>query len=332
MTPDPLGDKTLGVVVIGRNEGERLQHCLNSLVGKADYLVYVDSGSKDDSVAASRARGVSVVELDLTTPFTAARARNAGYERLMQDHPGVEYVFFVDGDCEVVSGWLDAARRFLEERSDVAVVCGRRNERYPDRSIYNMLIDLEWKVPPGEVHACGGDSVMRTNAFRQVSGFRASLICGEEPELCYRLRGAGWRIWCLDRPMTIHDAAIYRFGQWWMRSVRTGFGYLEVLLLYGASSRERFCVRECAQIWVWGFCVPAIVTAASIAFSPWALALLLVYPVRIARIFFRGKYSRRQNFWRALSLVACQFPAWIGQMKFVLVRLRGVPATLIEYK
>jgi glycosyltransferase involved in cell wall biosynthesis len=169
--------RSVGVAVIGRNEGDRLRRCLNSVRAIADRVVYVDSGSIDDSVDMSRAQGVLVVELDMVTPFTAARARNAGFRRLIEDQPYLDYVFFVDGDCEVVDGWLDKARRFLDQRGDVAVVCGRRTEKYPEKSVYNMLIDMEWKVPPGETKFCGGDALMRVGVFQQAKGFRPDLAC-----------------------------------------------------------------------------------------------------------------------------------------------------------
>jgi len=190
--------KAVGVVAIGRNEGDRLTRCLESVLTFTDKVVYVDSGSSDGSVAMSRARGVEVVELDLSIPFTAARARNEGFRKLFEMQPALNYVFFVDGDCEVVEGWLDKACGFLDLHQDVAVVWGRRRERYPDKSLYNMLCDLEWNsYPLGDVKACGGDAVMRVGAFREVSGYRADLICGEEPELCVRLRRNDWRIWHL---------------------------------------------------------------------------------------------------------------------------------------
>ena len=64
--------------------------------------------------------------------------------------------------------------------------------------------------------------MVRVDAFRQVSGYRTDLICGEEPELCVRLRKAGWRIWRCAGDMTLHDAARFRFDQWWKRMVRGG--------------------------------------------------------------------------------------------------------------
>src|SRR5262245_37385433 len=130
------------VVVIGRNEGERLQRCLQSLCSNA-LVVYVDSGSTDGSVEWARAQGAEVIELDVTTPFTAARARNAGWHRLRSRAPECPYVQFVDGDCEITGGWLNQAVAFLDTHDRVGVVAGRLRERHPERSIYNRLCERE---------------------------------------------------------------------------------------------------------------------------------------------------------------------------------------------
>ncbi|NES24118.1 MAG: glycosyltransferase family 2 protein, partial [Symploca sp. SIO3E6] len=184
-------NKQVGLVVIGRNEGERLRQCLLSVTGKVAHIVYVDSGSTDGSVEMARSLGVEVVPLDLSIPFTAARARNEGFAHLLQSYPEIEFVQFVDGDCEIVEGWLVHAQQELESQPEVAVVCGRRRERFPEETIYNKLCDIEWDTPVGEAKACGGDSMMRTKAFQQVEGFNPTLIAGEEPELCVRLRTQG---------------------------------------------------------------------------------------------------------------------------------------------
>src|SRR5690348_1558940 len=230
---------TVGVVVIGRNEGERLRRCLNSLLDSTQSIVYVDSGSTDDSVAMSRSMGLEVVELDLRTAFTAARARNEGFWHLVRVRPDLKYVFFVDGDCEVIAGWVDVATRFLDSRPDVAAVCGRLRERYPEKSVYNLLCDIEWEsFPLGDAKMCGGNAVMRIEAVRQVNGFRPDLICGEEPELCVRLRQKGWRIWQLETDMALHDAALYHFSQWWKRMVRGGYAYAQGAREHGAPPEE----------------------------------------------------------------------------------------------
>jgi GT2 family glycosyltransferase len=323
---------TTAVVVIGRNEGERLRRCLESLRAISAHTVYVDSGSSDGSVAVARSAGVLVLELDRTTPFTAARARNEGLRRLLAAYPALTYVFFVDGDCEVVAGWGETAVRFLDQHPDVAVAWGRRRERYPEKSVYNMLCDIEWsQVPPGETKACGGDAVMRVVAFQQVQGYRPELICGEEPELCVRLRRAGWRIWRLDADMTIHDAAQYRFGQWWKRSLRGGYAYAQGVVLHGAPP-ERHSVSESRRAWVWGLWIPLATIALVAAIGWWALLLLLLYPLQVLRLAARETRSVRDNWWRAAALVVSKFPEMLGQAKYLADRLRRVQSRLIEYK
>jgi glycosyltransferase involved in cell wall biosynthesis len=106
----------VGAVLIGRNEGARLLRCLASVTGKAVRVVYVDSGSTDGSVAAAAAAGAEVVVLDMAQPFTAARARNAGIERL-RTGPQLDYIQFVDGDCELQPNWIDTALAFLNSHA-----------------------------------------------------------------------------------------------------------------------------------------------------------------------------------------------------------------------
>lgn len=321
----------IGLVAIGRNEGDRLRKCLQSVVGQVGKVVYVDSGSTDNSVAMARDLGVEVVELDIGVPFTAARARNEGFRRLRDTVPELVYVQFVDGDCEVVSGWLEKAVDFLDGHTDVAVVCGRRRERYPGRSVYNMLCDIEWDTPVGEAKSCGGDALMRAWAFEQAGMYRDGMIAGEEPELCVRLRVAGWKVWRLGEEMTLHDAAITRFAQWWKRTMRSGHAYAEGTYLHGTPP-VRHVVKESRRIWIWGLAIPLVTVSLTIWLGVWCLAMLLIYPVQIVRLALRGTRSTRENWWRALFLVLGKFPEVIGQLKFVFNRFAGKTARLIEYK
>jgi glycosyltransferase involved in cell wall biosynthesis len=68
----------IGVVTIGRNEGDRLVKCLQSLKAQLPpdaTIIYVDSKSTDDSIGRAKSLNIEVVELDMTIPFTAGRAR-----------------------------------------------------------------------------------------------------------------------------------------------------------------------------------------------------------------------------------------------------------------
>ena len=322
----------VGVVAIGRNEGQRLQRCLESLHGKTQTIVYVDSGSTDGSVEMARSLTSAVVELDLSIPFTAARARNQGFKKLIALQADTDYVFFVDGDCEVVPGWLQKAVAFLAEHPDMGVVWGLRRERHPEKSIYNLLCDIEWgDYPLGETLFCGGDALIRVTALKQVDGYRPELICGEEPEMCVRLRRAGWRIWHLDEPMTVHDAAMYRFGQWWRRMLRGGYGFAQAAALHGAPP-ERAGVLESRRAWIWGFWIPLSTVLVCATMGAGGLLLLFAYPFQVVRLAMHGKRSAWQNHWRAIALVIGKFPEVLGQMKYTIDRFRHVQSGLIEYK
>ena len=321
----------IAVIAIGRNEGQRLHDCLDSVRSRSALVVYVDSGSTDDSVAAAKARGAVVVNLDMSLPFTAARARNAGFERVKELAPDVEWVQFVDGDCKVAPEWLDTAVAFLQAHPDVVAVAGRRRERFPERSVYNWLCDLDWNQPPGAVRAFGGDVLIRAAALEQVGGYRDDLIAGEEPELCVRLRAKGWRIWRLGAEMTEHDAAMTKFSQWWKRSTRTGFAFAEGAHLHG-SPPERHWVRETRSGWIWGVVIPALVLAGVLAIGPIALLGLLIYPAQVLRLSTPsyGSWSRRIT--HAFFVVLGKFPQALGQLKFVVLQLLGRKSKLIEYK
>lgn len=324
----------VGLVAIGRNEGKRLHQCLLSALGKVEQLVYVDSGSTDGSLELARSLGVQVVELDLSIPFTAARARNAGLARLLEIDPTLEWVQFVDGDCELVAGWLEVAYQVLTSNSNFAVVCGRRRERFPDHSIYNRLCDLEWDTPVGEAKACGGDAMMRIVALQQVNGYNATLIAGEEPELCVRLRQQGWKIMRLDQEMTLHDAQMLKLSQWWKRTVRSGHAYAEGAWLHGKPP-ECHWVRETRSICLWGMGWPLLLLALAWPTNGISLVGLSIYPVLGWRIFLgmrRRALGVKDAFLYAYFCVLGKFPQAVGVLNFWWNKQLGTQRSLIEYK
>lgn len=323
----------LGAVVIGRNEGERLRQCLASLCKSIKYIIYVDSGSTDGSVELALSLNVEVISLDLSQPFTAARARNAGLMALVESNPNINYVQFVDGDCEVQPGWLEKAMDFLANHSDFAVVCGRRRERYPEASIYNLLCDIEWDTPIGEAKACGGDALFRLAALNAVDGYRESLIAGEEPEMCFRMRQLGWKIMRLNVEMTLHDAAMTRIQQWWKRNQRAGHAFAEAYAIHGQSA-EKFRRSECKSILVWAALLPIAIIGLSL-WMPMLLLLFLIYPLQIARLVFRYQsrfQSLKQSFLYSVSNVLGKWPQLMGMLEFKINSLRGIRSHLIEYK
>jgi GT2 family glycosyltransferase len=192
------------------------------------------------------------------------------------------------------------------------------------------LCDIEWDTPVGEASACGGDSLVRAEAFESVGGFRAQLIAGEEPELCLRLRECGWKIWRLDAAMTLHDAAMMHFRQWWVRAVRSGYGTTEVYLLHWRSPLVVW-KRQVIRIVFWSGILPALIVWSAVMY-PIALVALLIYPVQIVRIaLIRGPTSSISWIY-ALLITVSKFAEFQGAMQFLWLRLRRKSAKLIEYK
>ena len=325
---------SVGIVVIGRNEGERLRACLRSVTPGRGPVVYVDSGSTDGSPALAREMGVRVVALDLGLPFTAARARNAGWRPLIADHPATTFIQFVDGDCEIQPQWFDTAVRHLTASPETVAVCGRRRERRPDATIYNRLCDQEWDTPVGEADACGGDAMVRVSALKAVGGYRDGLIAGEEPDLCVRLRERGGKIMRLDAEMTLHDAAMTLIGQWRKRHVRAGHAFAEISAIH-RHSPCRIWARATRSNWFWGVVVPVAAVGPAYWTFGVSLALLLGYPLLFAKI----SLSRRNRGDDAKSAiqyawycVLSKFPQAWGQLVYAKNRLFRRRTRLIEYK
>ncbi len=323
---------SLAIVVIGRNEGERLRRCIDTLIERTAQIVYVDSGSTDGSVQMARSRNVHVVDLDMSSPFTAARARNAGFAAMRQQFPGAKFVQFVDGDCDVHPQWLGHAIAFLETRDDVVAVYGKLSERHPERSIYNLQCHMTWNPPnEGSTDFFGGNFMAHSAAVESVGGFREDVIDGEDHELAIRLRGTGGKVWFLQAPMATHDLAMYEFSQWWRRTLRGGYGNGQIVTLHRASPgrpRQHAWYRS----WFWGLWLPLAVILLTMIFGLIGLAPLLLYGVSFVRTYFRSpEVGGHHAGFAGLSILG-KFAEMAGQIKFLRDRWFGRRATIIEYK
>ena len=319
---DPNVPPLVDAVVIGRNEGARLIACLTSLTGQVRRIVYVDSGSTDASVPDARRLGAEVLTLDLSRPFTAARARNAGLARLLDDPP--DFVQLVDGDCALDATWIATALAAFGDHPRAVAICGRRRERFPAASVYNRQADREWDTPVGRAAACGGDALMHYGAVMAVGGYREALIAGEEPELCLRLARAGGEIWRIEAEMTLHDAAMHRFSQWWQRTRRAGHAFAEGSALHADGPEGHWRV-ETKRALFWGALLPLAIVGAALFWPP-ALLGALVYPAQVARL------AGQHGFEWALFNVIGKFAEAQGVVGFMLGRMTGQKRGLIEYK
>lgn len=330
----------LSVVIIGRNEGPRLQACLNS-VRQARWpmameTIYVDSGSTDDSVRRAAEQGARTCVI--APPYSAAAARNAG-TALAQG----ALVLFLDGDTVLHPDFPARALAALEQAGErSACVWGHRRESDPRQSLYTRALDLDWIFPAGNTSFCGGDALFRRQALEQVGGFDASLIAGEEPELCRRLRARGWSILHIDAPMTQHDLGIRRFSQYWRRCERAGHAYASISRRFATSSDPLWQAESRRNV------LHALVLLA-LLLGPLALGLALgAVPALLAALGSGALLAllvlrtARRHLWKADSQADAlvyalhshlqQFPILAGQLGYWLRAGRRAPRALIEYR
>lgn len=316
----------MGVVVIGRNEGPRLIRCLESVLRLACPVVYADSNSTDGSVAKAKRMGAAVVRLDPSRPMNAARGRKAGFDRLLQMHPALKHVFFLDGDCELDAAFLPAAQAAMLARPEVAVVCGRRRERHPQASVYNRMADLEWNTPVGECESCGGDALFSVRAYVQAGGFDDTVLAGEEPELCSRIRRQGFQVLRIDVAMSWHDMNMHQLSQWWRRGVRSGYGALDVRRRHGVQDFNRLLVSAWVWVLVWPLLSVALVAGVDFSVSSTAAGWLALFaasllPLQVLRV---ARTGRQRGLalpdalaYGALMMVNKWACAW-GQLKWMM--------------
>jgi GT2 family glycosyltransferase len=336
MPPLTTSSDRLGFVAIGRNEGDRLKACLRAIKLHCPGcpIVYVDSGSSDDSVEFALSEKLTVVELDMTVPFTAARARNEGYRRLLSQHPNLTFVQFFDGDCEMVEGWIDAAMKALGADPKIGIVSGRRMEKFLNASIYNTLMDIEWNTPVGETRAVLGDMCVRVEAFELVGGFDGSIIAAEDDDFCIRVRKAGYKVYRIDAPMSRHDANIMSISQWYRRSKRGGHGYANLNHVHGGKP-DYYFRKELMSVTFWGALFPLSALIFLIV-QPWvSLALVLIYALFIVKTLVRRKRkgdSLKVAFYYAFLIYTGKTAEFLGGLQYWKNLLLAQKHQLIEYK
>lgn len=326
----------VSVVVIGRNEGERLVRCLHSVErahwGDIEHeLIYVDSRSTDGSPARAHALGARVLVLDDTSPC-AAKARNLGWRASVGTH-----LLFLDGDTELHLDFVPRALATLTEPG-LCAVWGHRRESRPQQSIYTRVLDLDWIYPTGRTLYFGGDVLVRRAALDEVKGFDPTLNAGEEPELCARLRAAGWKIEHIDAPMTLHDLAVNSFRAYWLRAYRSGIAYAEVAQRMRVRGDELW-QHESRRDFHHGLLFtasPLLLLGTAWVMPMAALILLALAAIYLLRTMFRCAWKAPGQ-WRLCAQYAVhahfqKIPALFGQLKWRQAARQQCDIALIDYK
>lgn len=197
----------LSVVLISRNQEWNIARLIESVLRESDHLeiaevLLVDSASSDQTTQIATRYPISVLKLHSDQHLSAAAGRFVGYK-----HTTGDLVLFLDGDMELCQGWLAQALEILDQRSEVAAVCGR----IIDCPIDNNPQDIEPPTLTGDssgeiisVRHGGGASLYRRSVLEQVGTFNPWIYSDEEPELCLRIRDAGFQIIRIPHTIAFH--------------------------------------------------------------------------------------------------------------------------------
>jgi len=193
---------TVSIVIPVLDRAGELGRCLDSL-SRLDYpgeklqVIVVDDGSRDDSAAVARRMGALVVPSGGVRRGPAA-ARNAGAAVAAG-----AILAFIDSDCTASAGWLAELMPLFRDPKTAAVggmVEGMCSASPVDR--YEAVMSSLSLGSRERFGNTGDDTfylpscnlLVRRQAFLSVSGFEASMHVGEDVDLTWRLRDAGWTI------------------------------------------------------------------------------------------------------------------------------------------
>jgi GT2 family glycosyltransferase len=185
----------------------------------------VDSASKDRTTKIAARYPISVLKLRPEQRLTAAAGRHVGYKWTTGD-----LVLFLDGDMELCAGWLDQALGVMQSRSDVAVITGKVIDlpKALQTPTTEHVETLDKDATGVYVRQGGGAAMYRRSVLERVGTFNPYLYSDEEPELCLRIRHAGYRVFQLPHPIAFHYSApaeaLSTFLGKWNHNLWLGYG------------------------------------------------------------------------------------------------------------
>lgn len=321
-------NKKIDIVIIGLNSQNTLSSCIES-VKKLNYdmkllrIIYVDGGSSDRSIEIAKKYGISYVELKMKHP-TPGKQRNAGWK-----FGNSEYVQFIDSDTELSKDWLQKAIPILEN-SKIGAVFGERKEKFPNKSIFNFIGDLEWNPPAGERDFFGGDVLIKREALESSGGYNDNLIAGEDPECAHRIRLKGYKIIKINELMTYHDLAMYRVKQYYKRAHRSGHAFAEVNSIHSdvwSQELRRILFRGGFSLIIFFSGLLLVIKDVKLLLLSLIGLLLLIKPrLSLLKYFMNtmnlNKKSAKLYSWHASFVVIPQF---IGVMRYYFGKIMKKP-------
>ena len=210
----PAKSCPVSIVIKALNEEKRIVAAVQSaLVAVGEVggeVVLADSCSSDNTVALASTYPIRIVQLARAEQRCCGVGPQLGYQ-----HCAGEYVYILDGDMEMLPGFLPEALAFMKAHPDVAGVGGRAVETNTISLEYVGRVERGLShMRAGAVDRLDGGGLYRRAAVEQAGYFSDSnLHSYEEFDLAVRLRVLDWKLWRINIDSVLHhghDAPPYQ--------------------------------------------------------------------------------------------------------------------------
>jgi glycosyltransferase involved in cell wall biosynthesis len=219
----------LSVVLISKNQAWNICRLIESVMQNTTAvssceIVLVDSASTDETTVQASIYPITILKLRADQHLSPAAGRYVGYK-----HTTGDLVLFLDGDMELCPRWFERALQVLHTRPEVAVITGITVDVSPTESHSPPLPHDNAASPMlTEAPYVAGAALYRRQTLEQVGCFNPYLYSDEEPELCIRIRQAGYCIVQLNCPIAFHystpSEALSTLVNRWRRNLYLGAG------------------------------------------------------------------------------------------------------------
>lgn len=196
----------ISIVIIGRNAEWSIGRLLESVVARlppnvTSEIIYVDSASTDCTLEIVARYPARIIRLSAGKRLCASAGRFVGTQ-----YATGQYIVFLDSDMELLGGWLERAIRLLERRPDIAVVSGIQVDTGGGMGDQRLVAGGCSEDSFAEARFAGSAAMFRREVLAKAGTWNPHIVSDEEPELCLRIRRAGYRI------VQLNSLSVRHFG------------------------------------------------------------------------------------------------------------------------
>lgn len=198
----------LSVIIVARNEERNIVRCISSVLKATASLkdvevLLVDSNSSDNTIEIAKQFPINIIRLKNGWQLSPSAGRFSGVNNTLG-----EYILIIDGDMELLDGWVDFALNYFMDHNKVAAVMGRHYDRYIQANMSysspQLRNDYKYSDKVEKIKYAFGSAIFRRSALLEVGNFHPYLRGEEEAEISYRLLKNGYELCILPHDAIFH--------------------------------------------------------------------------------------------------------------------------------